>query len=251
MNELWKNKAAQCHERCMQEPENAQAWKEYALCMLAYMEDTGIPVLAGNPLFSGEDILKHALSFETDDAEEKLSTLRNRACKKTAARAVKGEAHLYEAILPMCKNGHLSYKQFKDALFEAAGAYGRIRKAGESTAQQLQERGIQYDRTEGCFSFVEANAEHGILVPVFALSDLLLAGESADSDDVYAFALHTPAYDSEEFYNQAADEVAEQWNDLKYCPYCFGRDLRMTMSGKRRCKACKAVIKPFEIYRPQ
>ena len=87
----------------------------------------------------------------------------------------------------------------------------------------------------------------------FALSMVSHAGLETpeDASSMTAIQLAKPASASEDFYSSAADEAVEQWNDLKYCPYCFGRDLRMTMSGRRRCKACRAVIKPFEIYRPQ
>ena len=151
-------------------------------------------------------------------------------------------------------DGRIDPAAWKQALTGTAPSLSRIVRAGETAAQELQSRGICFDGDPRsmCWTLVEPQEGHPILTPVFVLCDLLIAAETPeDASSMTAIQLAKPASASEDFYSSAADEAVEQWNDLKYCPYCFGRDLRMTMSGRRRCKACRAVIKPFEIYRPQ
>ncbi|MBR3356610.1 MAG: hypothetical protein IKG46_02095 [Solobacterium sp.] len=244
--------AEQLRKKCENDSENGAAWQEYAQYILTCMEETHVPVLSCSPLFDVKQVLEKAAEADTENT--RFGTLRNRAYKSIAAEAVAGKAKLYEAALPLIHDGRIDPAAWKQALTGTAPSLSRIVRAGETAAQELQSRGICFDGDPRsmCWTLVEPQEGHPILTPVFVLCDLLIAAETPeDASSMTAIQLAKPASASEDFYSSAADEAVEQWNDLKYCPYCFGRDLRMTMSGRRRCKACRAVIKPFEIYRPQ
>ena len=250
--EEYKKTAEAWKRKCEKDPDNAALRQGYALFLLEYMKETRIPVLTCSPLFDVKHILEKAA--EAEEGDIRIRTLRNRAYKSVAAEAAAGRASLYEAALPLVQNDTLDYEAWKQALTNTAPALSRILKAGEAAARELVSRGIRYDRNPGsmCWTLVEPQKGHSILTPVFALCDLLIASETPeDPGSMEVIRLPEPAYDAEDFYSRAADQAVDQWNDLKYCPYCFKTDLRMTMSGRRRCKACRAVIKPFEVYRPQ
>ena len=252
MEEVRVSTAEQLKKNCENDPENSALWQEYAQYILTWMEETHTPVLNCSPVFDIKQALKKAAQADTEDMH--IGTLRNRAYKNIAAEAVAGKAKLYEAAQPLIRDGRIDYEAWTQALTGTAPSLSRIVRAGETAAQELQSRGICFDRDPGsmCWTLVEPREGHPILTPVFVLCDLLIAAETpADRSSMEVILLSKPGSASEDFYSRAADEAVEQWNDLKYCPYCFGRDLRMTMSGRRRCKACRAVIKPFEVYKPQ
>lgn len=252
-NEEFIKKTEEYRSLCEADPKNSTAWKAWALLLCMYMEETHTLVTEGVGGMTPAEVFSRAAEYEAEDAEEKITTRRNRTYKKLAAGIVKGKISLYDSVAPMITDGRIVYSEMKKALIRTAPVLKRIQSTGEKTAAHLQGLGINYDNEfDHCYTYVQPKSGHDICRILFALSDVLIT-DAEDrvpvKDKAYRVSrMDHPVTDTEDFYTYAAEEVVRQWNDLSYCPYCFSREVRMTFTGKHRCKVCRKAIKPFEEY---
>ena len=249
--------SAACEALSRSYPEDAGVWNAWADVLFSWMKEKRRPLVSGYCFVNVSAVFEAAAQADPTIKERK-----ERMYHAMAEAILSGKASLFNAFASKlhdtssryCRSFPLhasAYEDWKEALLSASDEMRRVIQIGEAIAHRMQEMDMQYDdRPDArCFSMITPQKGCGIYRPVFALGDCIIGTDAEEDEEVtryYMICPHRYILPTEDFIDDAVQELISQWENLDCCPYCFSRRIRRKfMKNERVCEDCGRTIEPI------